>query len=244
MHRFFVPADWINGHRAVFKGKIVHRLRNVLRLKVGDEIVLLDNSGMEYRTKLEVLKKDWAEGNILSRSSGGGEPKVKVVLYQALLKGEKFEFVLQKCTEIGVSGFVPLKCGRCIISHEPGKSKLERWQRIIQEAAEQCGRARLPLLESPVDFEEACKSAQGFRLLAWEGERERGLRACLRNARQNAKLTVFIGPEGGFSRQEMEMARSHDILPVSLGSRTLRAETAGLVVATAIFYEFGELDFT
>ncbi len=240
MHRFFVPPDWITEQRAIIRGGIVHQVRNVLRLKAGDEIMLLDNSGLEYRVRLENLVKDHAEGSIISKSPGLGEPRVEIVLYQALLKGENFEFLLQKCTEVGVTGFVPLRCERCI-SSEPGESKLERWRRITREAAEQCGRAKIPFLQPPVLFEEACKSAQGSCLLAWEGERERGLRACLQDLRQEARFSIFVGPEGGFSQREVEFARSQGMTTVGLGRRTLRAETAGLVTAASILYEFGEL---
>ena len=166
MHRFFVPPDWIDHGQVTLRGGLAHQLWKVLRLKSGDEITLLDNSGLEYRVRLEKLEKDQAEGSIVGQSPGH-EPAARIALYQALLKGERFEFVLQKGTEIGVSDFIPLKCERCVAS-EPGEAKLERWQRIIREAAEQCGRARLPELSSPLPLEEACRMVHGRRLLAWE----------------------------------------------------------------------------
>lgn len=176
----------------------------------------------------------------------GHEPTARIALYQALLKGERFEFVLQKGTEIGISDFIPLKCERCVVG-EPGEAKLERWQRIIREAAEQCGRARLPRLSSLLPLEEACRNASGRRLLAWEGERGRGLKDYLKELRSNGRLeenrefSLFIGPEGGFSQREVEVAEGHGVMPVSLGRRILRAETAGLVAAAIILYELGEL---
>lgn len=245
MHRFFVPPDWIDYGKVILRGGLAQQLWNVLRLKPGDEITLLDNSGREYRVRLEKLEKDQAEGSIVDQSPGH-EPTARIALYQALLKGERFEFVLQKGTEIGVSDFIPLKCERCVAG-EPGEAKLERWRRIIREAAEQCGRARLPQLSPPLPLEEACQMAPGRCLLAWEGERGKGLKDYLGELRSSGRLeesrefSLFIGPEGGFSQREVQAAEDHGVMPVSLGRRILRAETAGLVAAAVILYELGEL---
>jgi len=245
MHRFFVPPDWIDHGQVTLRGGLAHQLWKVLRLKSGDEITLLDNSGLEYRVRLEKLEKDQTEGSIVGELPGH-EPTARIALYQALLKGERFEFVLQKGTEIGVSDFIPLQCERCVAG-QPGEAKLERWQRIVREAAEQCGRARLPKLSSPLPLEEACQNASGRRLLAWEGEGGRGLRDYLKELRSNGRLeenkefSLFIGPEGGFSQREVQVAEDYGVMSVSLGQRILRAETAGLVAAAIILYELGEL---
>jgi len=249
VHRFFIPPEWIHQEKVVITGKLVHQLRNVLRLSGGDHIVVLDNTGWEYEVALKVVARGYVEGVVRGKRSIG-EPSMKVNLYQALLKGNKFEFILQKCTELGVSGFVPILCERCVVGH-PKVKRVERWHRIISEAAEQSRRGKLPILEPALTFQQACRSAMGFSLLSWEGEKALGLRSALRSeiyrqriisARNPLSVNLFIGPEGGFSYSEVEFAQNCGILPVSLGSRVLRAGTAGLVAATAILYECGDLD--
>jgi len=246
MHRFFVPPQWIVQDRVVIKGKQVHQLRNVLRMAKGDRILVLDNSGWQYEVELRSVEREQVEGIVRDKSLSLSEPGTEIILYQALLKGEKFEFILQKGTELGISSFVPVVCERCVtgLAEDVGDKKLSRWQRIIAEAAEQSRRGKLPLLEPVLPFEQACQSAVGLSLLAWEGEQTLGLRAVLRGqkAKDISSVNLFTGPEGGFSPADVEFARSCGIVPVTLGGRVLRAETAGLVAATAVLYEFGDLD--
>ena len=244
MHRFFLPADWIAQSTVVITGKLVHQMRNVLRLGAGDHITALDNSGWEYEVELRKVDSSKVEGRVISKSLAVAEPGTKITLYQALLKGSNFELVLQKCTEIGVSGFVPVICERCIAG-EPDSKRLSRWRSIIREAAEQSGRGKLPVLHNPLGFIEACKSASGMALLPWEGERARGIGDVLRSRKktENASVfSIFVGPEGGFSAEEVKFAQSCGVMPVSLGRRILRAETAGLVAAAITLYELGEMD--
>jgi len=244
MHRFFLPPDWITEDAVVITGKPAHQLRNVLRLGTGDHITVLDNSGWEYEVELQKAGSSGVEGRVVSKSRAVTEPKTKITLYQALLKGSNFEFVLQKCTEVGVAGFVPLICERCVAG-EPDSKRLSRWRSIITEAAELSGRGKLPVLQNPTGFTEACKSASGISLIPWEEERARGIGDVLRSHHKignGSAVSIFVGPEGGFSPHEVEFARSCGIVPVSLGRRILRAETAGLVAATITLYEFGDLD--
>ena len=244
MHRFFFSADWITEDAVVIIGKPVHQIRNVLRLGAGDHITVLDNSGSEYEVELQKVDSARVEGKVISKSPAAGEPSTKVTLYQAVLKGSNFEFVLQKCTEIGVAGFVPLICERCVAG-EPDSKRLSRWRNIIREAAELSRRGKLPVLYNPTSFIEACRSASGISLLPWEEEKARGIRDVLRSRRETKNdpaVNIFVGPEGGFPSREAEFARSCGIIPVSLGRLTLRAETAGLVAAIMTLYEFGDLD--
>lgn len=250
MHRFFIPREWIDQERVAITGRQVHQLRNVLRLVAGDRIAVLDNSGWEYEVELVRVNRGYVSG-VVREIRSAAEPKTKVTLYQALLKGNKLDFIIQKCTELGVACFVPMVCERCAAGNGVSDRKLERWRRIIVEAAEQSGRGKLPALEPVVPFHEACQSAAGFSLLAWEGEKASGLRAVLRgeihrqriiSEKKPLSVNLFIGPEGGLSPSEVELAQGCGIVPVTLGSRVLRAETAGLVAATAILYDCGDLD--
>jgi len=250
MHRFFIPREWIDQNKVVITGRQVHQLRDVLRLVAGDHIVVLDNAGWEYEVELERVERGHVSGMVREIRSAA-EPRTKVTLYQALLKGNKFEFVLQKGTELGVACFVPMTCHRCVAKNRVSAKNLERWRKIIVEAAEQSRRGKLPALEPVLPFEEACQSASGFSLLAWEGEKAMMFREALRgeiyrqriiSEKNLLSVNLFIGPEGGFTPGEVEFARSCGIVPVTLGHRVLRAETAGLVAASVIFYDCGDLD--
>ncbi|MFW6126022.1 MAG: RsmE family RNA methyltransferase [Chloroflexota bacterium] len=246
MHRFFIPADWINENRVVIHGSQVHQLRDVLRLRKGDRIAVLDNSGHEYEVTLVSVGREQVYGVVAGRRLVE-EPRARVTLYQAMLKGNKFDFMLQKCTELGVARFVPMVCQRCVAANPAAsETKLERWHRIIVEASEQSGRGKLPALERSAGFEHACQSASGLSLLPWERENRLGLRQALHQQgsrhRGPVEVSLFVGPEGGFTPGEAEFAESCGIVPVTLGRRVLRAETAGLVAATVVFYQCGDLD--
>ena len=247
MHRFFIPPEWIAEDKVSITGWLVHQLLHVLRLKAEDHILVLDNSGWEYEVDLKRLSTERVSGKIVGKHLSQTEPHTRITLYQALLKGSKFDFVLQKCTELGVAAFVPTVCDRCVVGNlaETTSGKIMRWERIIQEAAEQSGRGKLPLLRPPLLFRQACEQASGFSLMPWEGEKSLGLQAALKEqtsaSSRPSSFNLFIGPEGGFSDSEVEFARTYGIKLVSLGNRILRAETAAIAAVTAMLYEYGDL---
>ena len=152
---------------------------------------------------------------------------------------------MQKGTELGITTFVPMLAERCIVGNldDVSNARIERWQRIVVEAAEQAGRAKLPVIATVMMFSNACTYAarKGLSLIPWEGERTRTLRQVLEKVPESKEINLFIGPEGGFAEDEISVAASHRIIPVSLGPRILRAETAGLAAAAAILYELGDL---
>jgi 16S rRNA (uracil1498-N3)-methyltransferase len=247
MHRFFIPPEWVSGARVTLNGPIVHQIHNVLRMRPGDHILVLDNSGWTREVELREMGSEQAVGQVVRRRLAEGEPRTKITLYQGVLKRRRFEFALQKGTELGIVEFVPLISDRAIIADLGDVDKRRtRWERIVQEAAEQSGRGRLPHLEPAMLFPHACEQAQrqgGLALIPWEEERSLSLRSVL--ARQQKKpfiVSLFIGPEGGFTADEAELARRYGVQTVTLGPRILRAETAGLVAATAILYELGDLE--
>jgi len=240
VHRFFLAPECFGPGSVTFPTPQARQLRQVLRLQAGDQVIVLDNSGWEYRVELEEMGKAAVRGIIRERRPSRGEPGLKITLFQALLKGDRLEFVLHKGTELGIAAFVPLRSQRCI-AQGPTPAKYGRWRRIIAEAAEQSGRGRLPALEPLQDFPQACRSAPGLALIPWEGERGMSLRQALEKCPGSKQVSLFIGPEGGFTSAEIELARSCGLLSVSLGERILRAETAGLVAATVILYHYGEL---
>ncbi|MFC1944824.1 RsmE family RNA methyltransferase [Chloroflexota bacterium] len=240
MYRFFLSPQCIDGSRVTLGGDLVHQLRHVLRLRAGSCIVVLDDSGWEY--EVELGETGGGRSSVVSSSRSAGEPVVGITLYQALLKGSNFEFVLQKCTELGVSAFVPISCERCVAS-APRRERVARWRSIIREAAELSGRGRLPELRPQLPFAEALRSAVGPSLIPWEEESLVGIGEAVRPLVEGGAgaVNIFIGPEGGFPSGEVDMARERGIVPVSLGRRLLRAETAALAAATAVLYEYGEM---
>jgi 16S rRNA (uracil1498-N3)-methyltransferase len=241
-HRLFVPPESIRGDIVHITGSLAHKLRIVLRLKAGDHIVVLDNTSTERKVRLDSLRGGEVRGSVLTTTQCANEPKTRIALFQALLKGSSFDLVLQKCTEIGVSTFVPVMSERCV-AREPGPARADRWERIVLEAAQQSRRALLPLIHPVTSFDEACRSSTGPSLILWEGERIAGLKNVLHSLEESdpVSINVFVGPEGGFSIQEIESARASGIIPTSMGGRILRAETAGLAASAALLYEFGEM---
>jgi 16S rRNA (uracil1498-N3)-methyltransferase len=247
-HRFFVPRDAFSGDEVRLEGDLARRLSRVLRLEAGAAVVLLDGSGLEYETRLDVVGPHGVTGTVVGRRPGRPEPRVRLVLYQSLVKGERFDWVLEKGTELGVAAFVPLLSRRNVVraaSKRPARS--ERWRRVVREAAEQSGRCVLPEVLPAEGLEEALSEAADLRLLPWEEEKAAGLAAALRRARpaleavERPTVAVLIGPEGGFAAEEVAVARAAGAQVVSLGRRILRSETAGIVAAAAVLYELGEL---
>jgi len=221
-------------------------------------VELLDDSGFVHLARLAVVSKEGVVAEVVESRRSGTEPRVELVLYQALLKGQKMELVLQKGTEIGVSGFVQMLSERCVSRPDARDlaRRLERWQAVVREAAEQSGRAVLPKVSGLESLEDACRkaAADGPALMAWEGEHALGIGRALseagfgtdgeawtREGGARPRVSLLIGPEGGFSPREVETARDAGVRIVSLGPRVLRAETAGLVAATLVLCTTGDL---
>ncbi len=250
MHRFFVTPDRLAHGKVEFAPDQSHQLASVLRSRPGEHVVALDNGGWMYDVELMSVSPEATRGVICSRRLAPNEPRTKLTLYPALLKSDKLEFVLQKCTEIGVSGFAPVISNRCNVGAIVSESRRQRWERIIVEAAEQSERGRLPQLLPATLFPQACEHVRGRGLsfIAWErGERpslwtELAERVGSGGGTRPFAMNVFLGPEGGFTEAEIELATSYGIVPVSLGPRILRAETAAIVATTLVLACTGDLE--
>lgn len=222
MRRFFVSPEWIKERQTVLSGSVAHHVCRVLRMRPGDRIILLDGSGWEFETELRAVKPDHVEGRVLGKRLARGEPRTKISLYQGVLKADRFEFVLQKATELGVVEFVPIITARTIVGRlDAVQKKRQRWERIICEAAEQSGRGHLPCLQEPMLFAGACARAQqtgGFSLLPWEEARfDSGL--SLKQVLQKADpftINLFVGPEEGFTAKESDVAQHYGVRLVNL----------------------------
>lgn len=250
MHRFFVEAVAPRGEAVQLGGRVAHQIARVLRLRPGEWIVLLDGSGDERLVELTRVSPSSVLGLVRERRQNRAEPSLAITLYQGSLRREKMELVLQKGTEVGVAAFVPVRCERTIVGREPDQEgrRLERWRRIVTEAAEQSRRGRVPEVMAPAKLADALEESRrgGISVVAWEGERVRSVRSVLRELTRepltSRRLNVFIGPEGGFTDREVELATGLGAKIVSLGPRILRAETAGPIVAALALYEAGDME--
>lgn len=244
-YRFFLPLDNIEPTEVTFPPQVSRQLARVLRVQVGERVVVLDNTGWEYEVTLTDLSREEAVGEVVQRRRCSGEPAVSITLYQCVLKGDKFDLVLQKCTELGVSAFVPVYSERTVPKKSEGSTRSrreDRWRKILAEAAEQSGRGLIPRLVQGVDLRTACETVTKPAIIPWEEERSTGLRSVLRGLGSPiSSIDVVVGPEGGFTAAEVEYASSLGVLPVSLGARILRAETAAIAGISAVMYEIGLL---
>lgn len=241
MRRFFVPPENLRIDPVPLTEEIVHHLGAVLRLPIGAEILLLDGEGRHCRCRLESLGRRAGSARRLEcwREAEGALP---VRLLQGLPKGDKMDLVLQKGTELGLSAFTPVLAERSVPvpAAERGEKRRLRWERIIREAAQQSRRAHLPRLGPVLPLAEALEACgEELRLLLWE-EESRPLAEVLPAAAPR-DVAVLVGPEGGFSAAEVAAARRAGFVPVGLGPRILRSETAGLAVAAVLQYLYGDL---
>jgi 16S rRNA (uracil1498-N3)-methyltransferase len=230
--------------------EVAHQARDVLRLRIGDTLTLLDGAGGEYAAEIVALDRRRVAARLGERAAGQTESPARIVLCQGMLKAAKFEWVLQKGTELGVAAFVPLLCERAVkATEEASDSRRRRWDRIIAESLEQCGGSVLPVAHPPTPLLRALAStpAGAVALMPWEEERATTFDAALTQARERAgeagihEMRLFIGPEGGFSAGEVALARRNGAVPVTLGPRILRAETAALVTVTLALAALGGL---
>ena len=245
MHRFFINPNCINGSYAHIQGPIAKQITRVLRLGKGEQITLFDNTGWAYHLVIETTSGHSVTGNVVDKTFGTGNPIVPINIYQGLLKNDKFEFLLQKGTELGVSCFTPISTQRSIprIKETQSESRYTRWQKIITEAAEQSGRPIIPRLDCISSFDEAIQSSSGIRLMAWEGNPEKRLRQVLAENHSDIEkqgVSIFIGPEGGFDNTEVKSAEYMGVIPITLGPRILRSETAGIAITSSILFELGD----
>jgi 16S rRNA (uracil1498-N3)-methyltransferase len=235
-HRFFVPAATLATEPVTITGEALHHLRTVLRLGQGDEVLLLDGTGCCCRVRLEIVGRTQAEATVLARWAETEAP-CPLRLLQALPKGDKFELVLQKGTELGITIFQPLHSSRTVT--RPESSRQCRWERIVSEAARQSRRPRRPRLEPVRSLADALATVtEPLRLVFWEAS-ARPLAEVL-PAAPPAGVALLVGPEGGFAADEVMAVEAAGFVPAHLGPRILRTETAGLAVTAVLQYLYGD----
>jgi 16S rRNA (uracil1498-N3)-methyltransferase len=234
MPRVFVPPNAVTGNRITITDRDeLHHLLRVLRVRIGDAVECLDGVGSSYIGRVERCAKHEAVLRIGERRKGRSW-SVRILLAQALIQPQQFEWVVQKATELGVDELVPLVTQRVVVRPPAQRSerKALRWQRIAREAAKQCGRSMIPRIGAPEAFDEFAGTLQRFplSLIPTLAEGTVPLRAVLEDVPTPDALALLIGPEGDFTPAEVELARRHGARPVSLGPLTLKSETAAVAV--------------
>lgn len=245
MARFFLPRSKIDGRRGSVAGTELEHLRRVLRLRPGDRIIVFDDSGWEHEAVILALNDTQGELEILRSYQAERESPLAVTLAVALTKGDKMDYVVEKATELGVKTIVPFVSRYTVpkLNDRKALQRAERWQKIALSAAKQCGRASLPEVLPVSDFRDLISEpgATGLKLFFWEKEAEQTLKQVHDRDARVESVFLVIGPEGGFTAEEAEMARVQGYTTVHLGPRVLRAETAALTALSLVQYLWGDL---
>ena len=242
---FYTPPDNIRGDKLLLPSSEARHAHCVLRCHVGDVITVVDGSGTEYEVSIQHLLKDRLEGSILGHRKSIREPTAQIALAQALCRAAKFDTIVEKSTELGVQSLFPVITERSIrlTGTERLESRVHRWEKIAISAMKQSKRAILPQVTKPTPLKNIIASGQEYDLLLVAGGRERmqGIRDVVRRVGRVKSAMILVGPEGGFSSDEVERTLAAGFFPVSLGRRRLRSETAGPLAVSLVLYELGEL---
>jgi len=250
MHRFFVgkaDIDEANGSVAITDRDDVKHLAKALRVRIGEKIEISDSEKFEYVVEVKAIESDKVVCDILEKGESLRESPVEIHLYQGLPKSGKMDMIVQKSVELGVVKIIPLITDRIVSKFNDKKSeakKIDRWQKIADEAAKQAKRGVLPEVATSVDVKALCASIADYDLVlvAYELESDNGIKSILREAGDAAKrVAVVIGPEGGFDAEEVDEFIEAGAKSITLGKRILRTETAGLTCVSVIQYEIGDL---
>lgn len=245
MHRFFINKENIQDSKIIITGEDVKHIKNVLRLTEGDIISLCDKQGTDYIVEICDLLKENIICSTLETKISNTEPPVEVILYQGIPKSTKMDLIIQKSTELGVTKIIPVITDRTIVKIQDRKKeekKLERWNKITEEAAKQSKRGIIPEVCNILTFEEMLSALEDNELIIvpYENEENMGIKEVLKDE-SCKKINIIIGPEGGFEEKEIEALRAIGSKIVSLGPRILRTETAGFITSAIILYELGDL---
>jgi 16S rRNA (uracil1498-N3)-methyltransferase len=244
MPRFYVPQPRIVNGILTIEGNEARHIRRVLRLRAGDGVVVFDGSGKEFSGTIVEERPTSVSVRIQRTFSSKEEPRLEITLAQSLLKGEKMDYLIQKATELGVKEIIPFFSSRSVPFLDRSKSleRSRRWERIAVEASKQCGRGVIPKIEHLQDYSEMLELTprESLRLILWEREGKR-LKEVLSESKDQREVFFIVGPEGGLSQEEVERAVATGFIPVYMGERILRAETASLCLLSILQYEWGDL---
>ncbi|NMO94845.1 16S rRNA (uracil(1498)-N(3))-methyltransferase [Paenibacillus lemnae] len=253
MQRYFVSPGQFSNQNVSVTGEDARHITKVMRGKPGDTFIVSDGVSREALVEIQKIGPEGVTAGILEMMEMTHEPLLKVTVAQSLPKGDKMELVIQKCTEIGAVSFVPFLSDRTIVQYDAKKEqkRLERWRKIVKEAAEQSHRNVVPEVEQPLGWKKLLSTFSEYDLVCFCYEKEDGsqLRDVLKPfaaqkltpEEASASLLLIVGPEGGFTEEECREAEVAGAVSVGLGRRILRCETAGMTALACALYEFGEM---
>ncbi len=234
MYQFFVEDEQVGKDFITITGPDVNHMKNVLRMKPGETVRISSRSGHDYECRVLELTSEFVQLDILNSEIAGTELPCKIYLFQALPKGERMEYVIQKAVELGVYEIIPVAMKYCVVKldEKRAQAKVKRWQAVAQNAAKQSKRSRIPLVHPVMTYEDAVRYALECDRCLVPYENERGMKAAAQafmNIQPNEKISVIIGPEGGFAEHEIEAVRQK-MQVISLGKRILRTDTAAITM--------------
>ncbi|MGL5259607.1 MAG: 16S rRNA (uracil(1498)-N(3))-methyltransferase [Lachnospiraceae bacterium] len=242
MHHFFIEQHQILETTINIKGSDVNHIKNVLRMKQGEHVSLSDiESGKEYTCAILQFLEEEIECEIIAVTESETELNTKIYLFQGLPKSDKMELIIQKAVELGVYEIIPVATKRCVVKldEKKAKNKIARWQEISKAAAKQSKRSIVPKIQHVMTLKEALEYAKNIELKVIPYEDHIGFletKTMFQTINEKESIAVYIGPEGGFDITEIELAKEYSTLPISLGKRILRTETAGFTILSWIMY--------
>lgn len=249
MPKFFIKSNQIEDNKITILGEDVNHIANVLRMKIGDKIQVCNvDSAENYSAELEVIEKNKIDCNVIEKIKSEAESSINLKIFQGIPKSDKMELIIQKSTELGVKEIIPVDMERCVskIAGKDEKKKIDRWQKISEVAAKQCGRDIIPEIKNVIKIKQICDMIGNFDMLIVPYERAEGYSFKdaideIKNSdkKDNATIGIVIGPEGGFEQDEINMLSESGAKIVTLGKRILRTETVALAMSSVIMYELG-----
>lgn len=239
MPKFFVLPKNITDNQIIIDGDDAKHIKNVLRMREKESITVCDGNENDYECEILSFGENLVSLRINSKNRCFAEPNVKVTLFQGLPKADKMELIIQKCVELGIDKIVPVETEHTVVKlDKKEQKKLDRWRKISESAAKQSGRGKIPEIGNILSFKEAISKTKEYDLsiIPYEKEEIKTLKF-IRDEKECKSVAVFIGPEGGFSNDEVLAAKNCNIIPITLGKRILRTETAGFSTLNIILYE-------
>lgn len=243
MYRFYIEQNQIHDEYITIEGSDVNHIKNVLRMKVGEAMILCDGQGTDYHCTIDTLSNDFIQAKVVEVENTQTELPAKIYLFQGLPKKDKMELIIQKAVELGVYQIVPVMMKRSVVKLDDKKKeqkKLERWQSIATSAAKQSGRGIIPEVVPVMSYKDAISMAKEMEYKVLPFEHAEGMeetKKIIKEVHGKKSVAVFIGPEGGFEDDEVAYAMESEIKPITLGKRILRTETAGLTILSVLMFE-------
>jgi 16S rRNA (uracil1498-N3)-methyltransferase len=243
---FYVEPKNVNKNTLKIEGEEARHICQVLRKGEGEMIEAVDGEGVKYQVLITHTSRDWVQGKILARIRKVNEPLTHLTLAQGLIKGVRMDFLVEKITEIGVSSIIPLITEKSVVKLEKDKreiTRLNRWKRIAISGMKQSLRSKLPDIQMPISFQELLAKAKEYdlALIACQTKRSKSLKVIIEAKIRFKNVLLLVGPESGFSQEELDLALKSGVIPISLGPRRLRSETAGIVFCSLVMFELEDL---